>query len=85
MRALVRRERDRRSGSHDEPDRLVVEIPPAGLSLEEYERRVVESALSRSAWNRSRAARELGISRPRLLRMIERHGLTSPTRPERSK
>ena len=80
LRALLRRERDRRLGSTDEPDRLVVEIPPAGLSLEEYERHVVESALSRSAWNRSRAARELGISRPRLLRMIERHGLVPPTR-----
>lgn len=80
LRALLRRERDRRLGSTDEPERLVVEIPPTGLSLEEYEQRVLESALSRSGWNRSRAARELGISRPRLLRMIERHGLVPPTR-----
>jgi DNA-binding NtrC family response regulator len=83
LRALVRKERDRRPGAADEPERLVVEIPRSGLSLEEFERRVVERALSRSGWNRSRAARELGISRPRLLRMIERHGLVPPARPDR--
>ncbi|HYO48156.1 MAG TPA: archease [Gemmatimonadota bacterium] len=82
----ILRERDRRlrwSGSSGEvpetgPERLVVEIPPEGLSFEEYERRVVEHALARSNWNRSRAARELGISRPRLLRKIERHDLVAP-------
>ena len=69
------RERDRRWSSREEPGRLVVAIPPQGLSLEEYERRVVEHALARAGWNRSRAARELGISRPRLQRKIARYGL----------
>ncbi len=60
------------------PGRLVVEVPPEGLPLEEFERRVIELALARSGWNRSRAARELKISRPRLQRKIERHGLHPP-------
>jgi DNA-binding NtrC family response regulator len=78
LRAIVRRERDRLRRSPDEPERLVVEIPRDGLRLVEYERAVVENALTRAGWNRSRAARELGVSRPRLLRMIERHGLAAP-------
>jgi len=72
--AAILRERDRRA-SAARPERLVVEIPSPGLSFEEFERRVVEHALERAGWNRSRAARELGISRPRLQRKIERYGL----------
>ena len=60
------------------PGHLVVDVPPEGLPLEEFERRVIELALARAGWNRSRAARELGISRPRLQRKIERHGLRPP-------
>jgi transcriptional regulator of acetoin/glycerol metabolism len=41
----------------------------------------VAHALERAGWNRSRAARELGISRPRLLRKIARYGITEPPRP----
>lgn len=63
-------------------ERLVVDVPPAGLAYEEYERRIVAHALERARWNRSRAARELGISRPRLLRKIARYGLTGAARPE---
>lgn len=63
-------------------ERLVVDVPPAGLPYEEYERRIVAHALEGAGWNRSRAARELGISRPRLLRKIARYGLIEPARPE---
>lgn len=73
--AAILRERDRRRAWAVEPARLIVEIPPGGLPFEEFERRVVEHALERAGWNRSRAARELGISRPRLQRKIERYGL----------
>jgi hypothetical protein len=59
-------------------DRLLVDVPPEGFSFEQYERRIVEHALERAGWNRSRAARELGISRPRLLRKIARYGLVEP-------
>jgi DNA-binding NtrC family response regulator len=62
-------------------ERLVVDVPPAGLAYGEYERRIVGHALERAGWNRSRAARELRISRPRLLRKIARYGLTEPERP----
>jgi len=62
-------------------ERLVVDVPPAGFAYEEYERRIVAHALERAGWNRSRAARELGISRPRLLRKIARYGLLEPARP----
>ena len=81
--ATVRRERDRRprraGAPATDPHRLVVDLPPSGLPFEEYEKRIVEHALARAGWNRSRAARELEISRPRLLRKIERHGLIEPT------
>jgi DNA-binding NtrC family response regulator len=61
-------------------ERLVVDVPTAGLAYGDYERRIVAHALERAGWNRSRAARELGISRPRLLRKIARYGLTEPPR-----
>ncbi|HET6362973.1 MAG TPA: helix-turn-helix domain-containing protein [Gemmatimonadota bacterium] len=61
-------------------ERLVVDVPAAGLAYDEYERRIVVHALERTGWNRSRAARELGISRPRLLRKIARFGLGEPPR-----
>lgn len=89
LREVILRERDRRlrwsagsSGAGPEagPERLIVEVPSEGLSFEEFERRLVEHALSRAGWNRSRAARELAISRPRLLRKIERYGLEPPPR-----
>ena len=59
-------------------ERLVVDVPAAGLALDEYERRIVAHALERAGGNRSRAARELRISRPRLLRKIARYGLDEP-------
>lgn len=61
--------------------RLVIDVPPAGLTFEEYERRIVRYALERHGWNRSRAARELSVSRPRLLRKIEKYGLRPERRP----
>ena len=62
-------------------ERLVVDVPTAGFAYGEYERRIVAHALERAGWNRSRAARELGISRPRLLRKISRYGLAEPRAP----
>lgn len=79
----LRREQARRAPSHaagmvPDRDRLVVDVPPDGLPFEEFERRVIEHTLSRTGWNRSRAARELSISRPRLHRKIERYGIRKP-------
>ena len=56
-------------------ERLVIELPPGGLPFEDYERRILRFALERHGWNRSRTARELRISRPRLQRKIEKYGL----------
>lgn len=77
-----RRSRAIRASAPEGHERLLVDVPPGGLPYEEYERRIVEHALARADWNRSRAARELGISRPRLLRKIARHGLREPPRPD---
>ncbi|HUP00711.1 MAG TPA: helix-turn-helix domain-containing protein [Gemmatimonadota bacterium] len=63
---------DREAGSRK---RLVIELPPDGLSLADYERQIIRFTLERHGWNRSRAARELRISRPRLQRKIEKYGL----------
>jgi DNA-binding NtrC family response regulator len=62
----------------EDHERLVVDVPQGGLAYEEYERRIVAHALARAGGNRSRAARELGISRPRLSRKIARYGLAEP-------
>jgi DNA-binding NtrC family response regulator len=43
---------------------------------EQFERRAIESALARHAGNRSRAARELGLSRQGLLKMMARLGVS---------
>ena len=42
----------------------------------QFERRFVEVALARAGGNRTQAARELGLSRQGLLKMLERHNLT---------
>ncbi|MDX1622801.1 MAG: sigma-54 dependent transcriptional regulator [Gemmatimonadota bacterium] len=67
--------RGRRESPDGERDRLVIELPDDGLPYDEYERRVVAHALERNGWNKSATARELEISRPRLLRKIEKYGL----------
>lgn len=48
------------------------------LELESVERAMIEEALRRCGWNRSRAARLLGISREALRRRIARHQLIPP-------
>ena len=77
-----RQSRAIRASAPEGHERLLVDVPRGGLPYEEYERRIVEHALARAGWNRSRAARELGISRPRLLRKIARYGLREPPRPD---
>ncbi len=45
------------------------------LNLDRMERRLIERALSQSAWNISRAAEQLGLTRASLYRRMQRHGL----------
>ncbi len=58
---------------------------PAALSVKEIlaetERRVILQALTQENWNRTRAARMLGISRRQLFEKIRQHGLHDPTDP----
>ncbi len=49
--------------------------PDTGDALEDMERVHVQDVLTRSGGNKSRAAERLGISRPRLDRIIRRHRL----------
>jgi DNA-binding NtrC family response regulator len=56
--------------------------PPAGdLSLDEVEKNYLREALDSQGWNRSRAARRLGISRHRLSRLLSKHGLQADRPP----
>lgn len=48
------------------------------LTLAEVEKRHVQRVLDGTGWHRGRACEVLGISRPRLRRLIEAHGLTPP-------
>ena len=47
----------------------------ADMNLERSERRIIERALQKHAWNISVAASELGLTRASLYRRMEKHGL----------
>jgi transcriptional regulator with GAF, ATPase, and Fis domain len=50
-----------------------------GTHLEDLERDHIQRVLQTEGWNKARAARALGISRRRLYRLLERHGLANST------
>ncbi len=54
---------------------IVIPLPPQGVTLGEVEQQVVKQVLNLLDWNKSETARFLGISRPRLRRIIEAAGL----------
>ena len=51
------------------------EEPAAARTLEELEREAIARCLARHGGNLSRAAEELGLSRPALYRRLEKHGI----------
>jgi transcriptional regulator with GAF, ATPase, and Fis domain len=53
-------------------------LPPEGLSFEDLERDLVRAALERTGWNKTRAARLLGMDRDWLRYRIERYQLKEP-------
>ena len=53
------------------PPASIQPVKPLDELLTEIERRLIETALSKSRQNKSRAAELLGISRPRLYRRIK--------------
>ncbi len=52
-------------------------LPPEGLVLEDLERKLITDALHRTRWNRSMAARLLGISLDTLRYRIKKHEIES--------
>jgi DNA-binding NtrC family response regulator len=53
----------------------VVSDAEIDMNLERSERRIIERALQKHAWNISTAAAELGLTRASLYRRMEKHGL----------
>jgi two-component system, NtrC family, response regulator AtoC len=53
-----------------------VELPAAGLNLDDVERSLVTQALERCGWNQTRAATLLGLNRDQIRYRIEKFGLT---------
>ncbi|NOY89026.1 MAG: sigma-54-dependent Fis family transcriptional regulator [FCB group bacterium] len=49
---------------------IVIDIPPNGLSLEKIEQNIVKQVLNMFNWNKTKTAKYLGISRPRLRRIM---------------
>ncbi|MHB8875377.1 MAG: sigma-54-dependent transcriptional regulator [Myxococcaceae bacterium] len=79
--------RGRRIDAGDLPPALSGQAPISGttpseaLTLAEVEKAHVEKVLTLCAWNRSAAARLLGIDRRTLFTKIQRYGLIGPLRP----
>jgi transcriptional regulator with PAS, ATPase and Fis domain len=58
----------------------LITIPPDGRSLRSVEAELLEITLQLTSWNKSAAARILGISRPTLHKKIDDYGITEPQR-----
>jgi len=67
------------------PERFGLDLPSEGISLREIEKEVFRQALTKSQWNRSRAARYLRVTRDTVNYRIRKYGLTrsKPTRIRR--
>jgi two-component system NtrC family response regulator len=50
-------------------------LPPQGVRLDELERDLIRQALERNAGNRTKAAKDLGLTRNTLLYRMQKHGL----------
>ena len=55
-----------------------VELPAAGIDLEQLERSLVVQALERSGWNQTKAATMLGLNRDQIRYRIEKFKLERP-------
>jgi len=58
--------------------KIYLDIPDEGISLEEVEKELLLKALEKSAWNQSKAARFLNITRKTLKYWTEKYGLAPP-------
>jgi len=59
----------------------MVDLPAAGIDLEQLERSLVVQALERSHWNQTRAATLLGLNRDQIRYRIEKFKLEKPAAP----
>jgi DNA-binding NtrC family response regulator len=57
-------------------------LPPEGVDLESLERDYVREALRKTRFNKSRAAKLLGLTRAQLYSRIEKYGLEGETAGE---
>lgn len=68
------------------PDHIALGTPAAGqapprlTTLAEVEREHVAAVLKATGGHKARAARILGISRPRLARLLKKYGIENPDR-----
>ena len=53
----------------------VIRIPETGLLLDDAEKQLIEATLKLTKGNLSRTARMLGVSRPTILRKLDRYGI----------
>ncbi len=66
----IREVLDKKKTARRSNETLLFEIPPSGQSLKEIEQVIIRTVLSKFDGNKSEAAKFLGISRPRLRRII---------------
>ncbi len=55
------------------PSNIQISLPFESASLKNFEREIIKEVLVRVSWNKSQAAKILGISRPRLDRLIQKY------------
>lgn len=78
------RRRERTPGAGDSTESgfphgsTAIAIPPDGRTLASIEAEAVALTLALTGWNKSEAARILGVSRPTLLRKVRAYDLTPP-------
>jgi two-component system response regulator AtoC len=56
-------------------------LPPGGVNLEDLERSLVAKALLQARYNKTRAAKLLGLTRAQLYSRIEKYGLAETSQP----
>jgi transcriptional regulator with PAS, ATPase and Fis domain len=66
--------RESAAASGDDPNAPV--LPPGGVNLEDLERSLVVKALTQARYNKTRAAKLLGLTRAQLYSRIEKYGLS---------
>ncbi len=76
-------DRLRAPGREGRLGRLRIELPDEGISLDEVERDLIVAALEKHAWNQTRAAAYLDITRSTLLYRMQKFGLEREKPPAR--